>query len=277
MEFWRHIYEHFDPVAVEIFGFPVHWYGIMYVLALLVALFFAQWLAKRDNLPFSQKELDIYFVWAEVGVILGARLGYILFYDPHTEYYLTHPWQIFNPFLNGQFVGIRGFSYHGAIIGFLIATYLYCKKYKKNFWALMDLVAVSVPLGYFFGRIGNFLNQELIGRPTDVEWGIYVSGVLRHPSQLYEAFCEGLLLFVILFWYRKHKKFDGELIVLYGFLYGLFRFLCEFFREPDIQLGYICCGWLTMGQVLSLFMMSVSVLLYFYLRRRGEKIYTKSV
>ena len=276
MHFWNHIYQHFDPVAFKIFGFPVHWYGIMYVLALLVTLWFAQWLAKHDHLPFTPKELDIYFVWAEVGVILGARLGYILFYDPHTSYYLTHPWQIFNPFLNGHFVGIRGFSYHGAIIGFLIATWLYTKKYNKNFWQLMDLVAVSVPLGYTLGRIGNFLNQELVGRATNVEWGIYVGHTLRHPSQLYEAFCEGILTFVILFWYRKRKHFDGELIIFYGILYGTFRFLCEFFRAPDVQLGFVCCGWMTMGQLLSLGMIVVSVALYWYLRRK-HALYQKSL
>ena len=270
MQWWQHVYEHFNPVAFEIFGFPVHWYGIMYVLALLVALFFAEWLVRHDKLPFSKKDLDIYFIWAEIGVIVGARLGYILFYDPHTSYYLTHPWQIFNPFLNGHFVGIRGFSYHGAIVGFLLATYLYAKKYRQNLWELLDLVAVSVPIGYVFGRIGNFLNQELIGRVTDVPWGIYVGDTLRHPSQLYEAFFEGLVLFAILFWYRKKKRFSGELIVLYGFLYGLFRFVLEFFREPDMQLGFVCCGWMSMGQVLSLMMMAAAIVLYWYLRRRGE-------
>lgn len=268
MHFWQHIYEHFDPIAFYIFGFPVHWYGIMYVLALLTALFFAEWLVKHDNLPFTKKELDIYFVWAEIGVIVGARVGYILFYDPHTTYYLAHPWQMFNPFLNGHFVGIRGFSYHGAILGFLLATYLYTLKYHKNFLALMDLVAISVPVGYIFGRIGNFLNQELIGRVTDAPWGIYVGDTLRHPSQLYEAFFEGFVLFVILFLYRKYKKFDGELMVVYGFLYGLFRFVLEFFREPDIQLGFICCGWMTMGQALSLAMMAAAIILYIILRRR---------
>ena len=269
MNYWNHIYEHFNPIAFHVFGIPVHWYGIMYVLALLVALFVAGWIAKIDNYPITKKELDIYFFWAEIGVILGARLGYILFYDPHTTYYLTHPWQIFNPFLNGHFVGIRGFSYHGAIIGFLIATYLFARKYHKNFWMLMDLVAVAVPAGYFFGRLGNFLNQELVGRRTDVAWGIYVGDHLRHPSQLYEAFMEGLLLFLILFWYRKKKRFDGELIALYGLLYGLFRFICEFFRAPDIQLGFVCCGWMTMGQVLSLLMAALSLGVYLYLRRKS--------
>ncbi|MRI83408.1 MAG: prolipoprotein diacylglyceryl transferase [Nitratiruptor sp.] len=277
MEFWRHIYQHFDPVAFTIGSFPVHWYGLMYVLALLVALFFAEWLARHDRLPFQKRELDIYFIYAEIGVIVGARLGYILFYDPHTSYYLTHPWQIFNPFLNGHFVGIRGFSYHGAIIGFLLATWLYARKYKKDFWQLLDLVAVAVPLGYFFGRVGNFLNQELIGRPTDVAWGIDVGGIVRHPSQLYEAVCEGLILFLILFFYRKRKKFHGELIALYGFLYGLFRFICEFFREPDLHLGFICCGWMSMGQLLSLIMMGAAILLYLYRRRQSAQIHPKGL
>ena len=134
---WSHIYEHFDPIAFYIFGFPVHWYGIMYVLALLGALVFASWLVKHGRLPISKNELESYFVWVEIGVILGARIGYILFYDAHTGYYLSHPWQIFNPFLDGTFVGIRGMSYHGALIGFLIASYLYAKRHKKNFWFLM--------------------------------------------------------------------------------------------------------------------------------------------
>ncbi len=271
MEWWRHIYEHFDPIAFKIFGFGVHWYGIMYVLALLTALFFAEWLVRHDKLPYTKKELETYFIWAEIGVIVGARLGFILFYDPHTFYYLTHPWQIFNPFLNGHLVGIRGFSYHGALVGFLLATYLWAKKYRKNLWQLLDLVAVSVPIGYIFGRIGNFLNQELIGRATDVPWGIYVDGVLRHPSQLYEAFFEGLVLFAILFWYRKRKRFDGELIALYGFLYGLFRFVIEFFREPDVQIGFVCCGWMTMGQVLCIVMMLASAVVYIYLAKRRGK------
>jgi len=270
MSFWQHIYDKFDPVAFYIFNFPVHWYGIMYVLALFTALTFAEHIVKKDNLGVSKKELESYFIWVEIGVILGARVGYILFYDTHTYYYLTHPWQIFNPFMDGTFVGIRGMSYHGALIGFLIATYLYSLKFKKDFWFLMDIVAVSVPLGYIFGRIGNFLNQELIGRETDVYWGIYVNGILRHPSQLYEAFLEGFLIFIILYWYRKRKHFDGELILLYGFLYGLFRFIAEFFRAPDIQLGFVCCGWMTMGQVLSILMIVVSAILYIGLYKKNK-------
>ncbi len=275
MQYWNHIYQNFSPIAFNIGSISVHWYGIMYVLALISALYMAKWIVKHDKLPITQGELDNYFIWVEVGVILGARLGYILFYDPHTAYYLTHPWQIFNPFMDGKFVGISGMSYHGAVIGFLLGSYLYVKKYKKNFWLLMDVVAIAVPVGYIFGRIGNFLNQRLIGRVTDEPWGIYVDGVLRHPSQLYEAFLEGFLVFILLFLYRKHKKFNGELIILYGILYGIARFTAEFYRQPDIQLGFICCGWMTMGQLLSIIMIALSLVLYIYLRNKGIKSKTK--
>ena len=118
---------------------------------------------KKDNLPFSNQLLESYFIWIEVGIILGARIGYVAFYDSHLDYYLANPWQMFNPFLDGTFVGIRGMSYHGAIVGFLLATWLFSLKYRMRIWGLLDLVALSVPVGYIFGRIGNFLNQELIG------------------------------------------------------------------------------------------------------------------
>jgi phosphatidylglycerol:prolipoprotein diacylglycerol transferase len=272
MEFWQNIYDRFDPVAFEIFSFNVHWYGIMYVLALLSALFIAKWIVKRDNLPISQDSLDDYFIWVEIGVILGARLGYVMFYSDHTSYYLSNPWQIFNPFMNGEFVGIRGMSYHGALIGFLIASLLYSLKNRVSLLFLLDLVAISVPIGYVFGRIGNFLNQELVGRATDVDWGIYVYDELRHPSQLYEAFLEGIVVFLIIFAYRKFKRFDGELAMLYGVLYGIARFVAEFWREPDIQLGFIYGDWLTMGQILSGGMVVISIIGYLYLWVKSSKL-----
>ncbi|MGD9970400.1 MAG: prolipoprotein diacylglyceryl transferase [Sulfuricurvum sp.] len=268
MEYWNHIYEHFNPVAFSAFGIPVHWYGLMYVLALLSALLIAKRMVQKDSIPITKNQLDDYFVYAEIGVILGARLGYILFYDTHTSYYLTHPWQIFNPFIDGQFVGIRGMSFHGAIIGFLAASYLYHRRHGVSFGMLMDLVAVSVPLGYVFGRIGNFLNQELVGRATDVPWGIYVYDTLRHPSQLYEAFVEGIVVFAIIYAYRKRKAFNGELILLYGFLYGLGRAGVEFFRAPDPQIGYIVGDWMTLGMALSFSMALLAVLLWGYFKSR---------
>lgn len=265
MDFWQNIYTNFDVVAFEIFGLKVHWYGIMYVLALLVALMVAKYYAIKDNMGISKAMLDSYFIWVEIGVILGARLGYILIYDANTLWYITHPWQIFNPFYNGEFIGIRGMSYHGAVFGFLIASYLFCKKHKQNLWKYLDLVAISVPCGYIFGRIGNFLNQELFGRITDVPWGIYIDGVLRHPSQLYEAFLEGLVVFIILLFIKKYKKYNGELIAYYTILYALARFVCEFYREPDFGIGFIAFG-MSMGQILSLLMLILGVFLSFYLR-----------
>lgn len=266
MEKWQNIYSNFDVVAFELFGLKVHWYGIMYILSLLIALFLAKLFVKKFKIDISSKMLDSYFIWVEIGVILGARLGYILIYDSNTLWYLTHPWQIFNPYYNGEFVGIRGMSYHGAIIGFLVATFLFCKKYKQNMWVYLDLVALSVPLAYIFGRIGNFLNQELFGRTTDVPWGIYVNGVLRHPSQLYEAFFEGFIVFLIVYYMNLRKSFNGELIIVYASAYSLARFFCEFYREPDFGLGYIVFG-LSMGQILSLLMCVLSLLFYIYLRK----------
>ncbi len=265
MNHWNHIYTQFDPVAFDLFGLQVHWYGIMYVLALVVGVMVAKWIVKKDALPISQELLDNYIVWVEIGVIVGARLGYILFYDPHALWYLSHPWEIFNPFKNGEFVGIRGMSYHGAILGFIIASTIFCRRHRVNQWFMLDIAAIAVPAGYLFGRIGNFLNQELVGRVTDVPWGIYVDGILRHPSQLYEAFAEGIVVFVVLFLYRKRKRFNGELISLYAILYGLARFIAEFFRAPDPQLGYICCGWMTRGQEFSLMMLWVGVAAWIYL------------
>ncbi len=271
MAFWNHIYEQFDPVAFHLFSIPVHWYGMMYVLALISALYIAKWIVRKDHIAISKNQLDDYFIWVEIGVILGARLGYILFYDTHTLYYLTHPWQIFNPFMDGEFVGIRGMSFHGAVIGLLIASYLYHRRHKLPFGRLMDLVAVSVPLAYVFGRIGNFLNQELIGKVTEVPWGIYVHGTLRHPSQLYEAFLEGVVVFVLIYMYRQKKRFEGELILLYGVLYGVARFIAEIWREPDVQIGYICCGWLTQGQLLSLLMIVGAAATWAWMRQRTTR------
>lgn len=271
MSWWNDFYLNFDPVAFGLFGIKVHWYGIMYVLALLVALGVAKFIVKRDNVQISNSLLDNYFFWVEIGVILGARLGYIVIYDPNTSYYLAYPWQIFNPFHNGEFVGIRGMSYHGAVVGFLIATWAFCRKFKQNLWRLLDLVALSIPLGYFFGRIGNFLNQELFGRITDVSWAINVAGQMRHPSQIYEAVLEGLVVFVIIFVYRKFKKFDGELIALYAILYTFARFICEFFREPDTGIGFVFLNF-SMGQILSFAMFLFGICVYIILSKKYVKI-----
>jgi phosphatidylglycerol:prolipoprotein diacylglycerol transferase len=271
MNTWNNIYDTFDPVAFHIFSLPVHWYGMMYILALLSALFIAKYFIKKDNLDFKPKEIDAYFIYVEIGVILGARLGYILFYDINTMYYLSHPWQIFNPFQNGEFIGIRGMSYHGAVIGFVINSYIFSKRYNVKFGMIMDLIAISIPLAFVFGRIGNFLNQELVGRATDVSWGIIVDGILRHPSQLYEAILEGLMVFIVVYLYKNHKKFSGELALVYAFSYGIFRAIAEIWRAPDIQIGYICCNTVTLGQSISLGMSALSMILWIYFFYRAKK------
>jgi phosphatidylglycerol:prolipoprotein diacylglycerol transferase len=267
IDFWQNIYSHFNPVAFSLGAINVHWYGIMYVTALLVALQAAKYYAKKDRFGIEKDALDTYFIYVEIGVIVGARVGYIFIYSTDLEYYLKYPWQMFNPFIGGQFSGISGLSYHGAVIGFLLGSWLYTHRYKYSFAKLMDLVALSIPVGYIFGRIGNFLNQELIGRETSLAIGIYVDNVLRHPSQLYEALLEGAVIAFILHFYRKHKKIDGELMALYAMLYGVMRIIAEFFRAPDIQIGYLCCG-ATMGQFLSIFMIVAGIVYFIYLRRK---------
>jgi phosphatidylglycerol:prolipoprotein diacylglycerol transferase len=267
VEYWNHIYEHFNPIAFNLGFIAIHWYGIMYVLALLVSLWFAKWIVKKDNIGISEDSIDSYFIWLEIGIILGARIWYILFYDPYTSYYLTHPLQMFNPFSpEGEFRGISGMSYHGAVVGATISSYLYSLKKSANIYKILDVLALSVPVGFVFGRVGNFLNQELVGRTTDVPWGIYVDSVLRHPSQIYEALLEGVLIAILIYIYRKRRTFDGALIGIYGVFYGIARFIVEFWREPDIQLGYLYGGWLTMGQVQSMIMILCSVIVYYFIK-----------
>ena len=273
MEYWNHIYSNFNPVAFSLFEINVHWYGIMYALALLTAIYTAHWIIKNDNLDISKDTLDSYIWWVELGVILGARIGYIVFYDPNTTYYLTHPWQIFNPFgEDGSFIGISGMSYHGAVIGFIVASYLFCKKYKISFLFITDIAVIAISFGYIFGRIGNFLNKELVGRVTEVPWGIYVDGILRHPSALYEALLEGLVIFVVLFVLRTKKQFDGQIAVLYLILYSVMRIISELFRQPDVQLGFLLgTEWLTMGILISSSFSIICIIFYYFLLKKEKK------
>lgn len=262
-------YLHFNPIAFKLFGIEVHWYGIAYVLALLSAFYLAIFFKKDSRFSqISDKNLEIYFLYAELGIILGARIGYILIYSPSRWDYLSKPWQIFNPFDSaGNFVGISGMSYHGAIIGFLLGSYLFARLYKQNLWIYLDLLALSIPLGYIFGRIGNFLNHELYGRVIPQEstfwhsFGVYVDGALRYPSQLIEAFLEGLIVFFIVRIAKKYFGFDGALIAIYAIGYSLMRFLAEFYREPDVQMGFY--GVFSMGQILSLVMLVCGVALLY--------------
>jgi phosphatidylglycerol---prolipoprotein diacylglyceryl transferase len=199
-------------------------------------------------------------------VILGGRLGYVLFYN--LGYYLQHPLEIILPFeFSGglHFVGISGMSYHGGAIAVMIATVIFCWKRGIDFWRFADLFGSAIPLGYTFGRLGNFINGELYGRATDVPWGMVFPldplHLLRHPSQLYEAFFEGIVLFAVLWVLRKRFSFTGALFALYVAGYGLIRFFIEFFREPDAQLGFVL-GPFSMGQLLCLLMIAAGAGIY---------------
>jgi len=235
----------------------------MYLVAFFITYLLTIYRIRHDEYPYSKDTIQDFFVWAILGLLIGARLGYVVFYSP--EYYLHHPLEIVFPFdmsKGFRFVGISGMSYHGGVVGVLVAGIVFCRRQNINLWNFADLFCAAIPLGYTFGRIGNFINGELYGRVTTVPWGMYFplapSYQLRHPSQLYEAFFEGIVLFAILWSIRKKRRFDGFLMALYLIGYGTVRFFIEFFREPDMHLGLIV-GPFSMGQVLCLVMIGVGI------------------
>ena len=253
MNWWHNIPKHINPNIVEIGSFQLRYYGLMYVVAFTVVYLLVLYRLKNEKYEFPKETIQNYFGWAIIGVIIGGRLGYVLFYD--FKYFAANPLRIICPFdiSNGlHYVGISGMSYHGGVIGVILVSIFFCQKYRINFWRFADLLCPAIPLGYTFGRLGNFINGELYGRITTVPWGMYFpldpTHQLRHPSQLYEAFFEGILLFIILWSLRKRKFFGGFLFCLYLIGYGLVRFFIEFVREPDSQLKFIF-GPFTMGQI----------------------------
>ncbi|MEE8330056.1 MAG: prolipoprotein diacylglyceryl transferase [Thermodesulfovibrionia bacterium] len=269
--FWNHLPEHINPVFFQIGQFQVRYYGLMYIVVFSVVYLLVLHRIKNEGYTYSKDMIQNYFVWAVLGVMIGGRLGYVLFYN--FNYYIAHPIEIISPvsFEGGvHYTGIGGMSYHGGLIGVLFANILFCYKNKINFWHFADLLIPAIPLGYTFGRLGNFINGELYGRVTTMPWGMYFpmdpARQLRHPSQLYEAFFEGVFLFFILWNVRKKKMFDGFLLSLYLIGYGLVRFFIEFVRKPDIQLGFIL-GPFTMGQVLC-FLMIAGGLAVFLAKRK---------
>ena len=249
----------FDPVAFQIFSLTVRWYSLAYIAGILLG-----WLYCKKNLLKDQSILDIfddYITYLILGIVLGGRIGYALFYN--LEYYLEHPIEILMVW-NG------GMSFHGGIIGVIVASKLFSKKYKKNQFIFLDLVALSAPIGIFFGRIANFINSELYGRATDVPWSVQfvlIDNIKRHPSQLYEAFFEGIILFFILgyFFKKNYLKKPGQISALFLFFYSLFRFFAEFFRSPDPHIGYLIFN-LTLGQLISVVFLIIGTLL-FYLKK----------
>ncbi|OPY67700.1 MAG: Prolipoprotein diacylglyceryl transferase [Syntrophorhabdaceae bacterium PtaU1.Bin034] len=254
-------YPRIDPEIFRIGPLAVRWYGMMYVLGFASSYFLVLYQLKKKAIGITKAQIDDIYFYLVLGLLAGARLGYVVFYN--LPFYLTHPWEIFVLWHGGM-------SFHGGAIGTFVLGYWAMKRRGIPFLRMADLIIPTAPLGLFFGRMGNFINGELYGKPTTVPWGMVFPGsgnVPRHPSQLYEAALEGLLLFAILWIYKDRKKREGEVFAVFLICYAIFRTFCEFFREPDVQVGYIL-GFLTMGQLLSLVMLAIGVLLKFvYLPR----------
>jgi phosphatidylglycerol:prolipoprotein diacylglycerol transferase len=258
LSIWSHIPEHINPTIFSIGPIPIRWYGILYLTGFLVVYLLVVYKVKSENLQYTTKTISDLFLWAILGSLIGGRLGYVLLYD--FSFFCNHPLKVFLPLEHSSgidYTGISGLSYHGGVIGILFACILFCYKHRIDFWHLGDLITSIIPIGYTLGRLGNFVNGELYGRVTTSSLGMYFpldpTNQLRHPSQLYEAFFEGLLLFVILWNLRKIKCFDGFTFSVYFIGYGVMRFFIEFVREPDPQVGLIL-GYFTMGQILCLCM-----------------------
>jgi len=268
---WQHLPSHISPTLFSIGSFQLRYYSLMYLVAFAIVYLLFVYRIKRKEISLTAEIFQDYLIWAMVGLIVGARFGYALFYN--FSYYMSHPLEIILPFdfSNGvRFVGLSGMSYHGGLVGVVLITIYFCRKHKINLWQFGDWLCAAVPLGYMFGRFGNFINGELWGRVTTVPWGMYfpldASQSLRHPSQLYEALFEGLFLFIVLWMIRKRSPFTGFTVGLYIFGYGLVRFIIEFFREPDVQLGFVL-GFNTMGQVLCTLMMLAGIAVILWRRQ----------
>jgi phosphatidylglycerol---prolipoprotein diacylglyceryl transferase len=271
MTIWNTLPFHISPYLIEFQSFGIRYYSLMYIFAFATFYFLLKYRIKKEDISLKPDLPDDFLIWAITGILLGARLGYVLFYD--LSYYIHYPLSIVLPFsFSGgfHFTGISGMSYHGGLIGVTLATLLYCRKNNINISYFTDIISPIAPLGYTFGRLGNFLNAELYGRPTDMPWGMIFptdpDRLLRHPSQLYEAFFEGIVLFIILWTIRKQEWTKNKLFGLYLIGYGIIRFIIEFFREPDEQLNFVISVLsmgLTMGQVLCFIMILSGLVIIF--------------
>lgn len=255
----------FDPVAISLGPISIHWYGLMYIIAFGGAWGLASYRAKMKPDEWTPEQISDLVFYGALGAVLGGRMGSVFFYN-------------FDRFLGDPIWLLRvwegGMSFHGGLIGVLVALYLYSRSLKKEFWGVMDFIAPFVPFGLGAGRLGNFIGGELWGRPTDVAWGMvfpHVDQLARHPSQLYQFFLEGVVLFSIVWWYSSKPRPRLAVTGLFGFIYGCQRFFVEFFRQPDEHLNFIAFDWLTMGQLLSLPMIILGLLFIVFAYRAAPK------
>ncbi len=258
-----------NPVAIEIFGLKIHWYAIMYLLSFIAGYYLVRRRLQHEPFrsvtkpaPYTKDVVPDLLIYAILGVILGGRLGYVLFYQP--LYYLEHPLEIF-ALWNG------GMSFHGGALGVIIGLFAFARVQHRPFLQLTDLLVPAVPLGLAFGRFGNFINGELWGRqaPADLPWAMVFPGAgaePRHPSQLYELLLEGLTLFVVIWLFARKPRYRGEVSALFLIGYGVFRFIVEYYREPDAFLGLLSLGW-SMGQWLSAPMILAGIAIWFWARQ----------
>ena len=260
------VYPHIDPVALSLGPLKIHWYGLMYLLGFAAAYYLALWRSRR--LGWDQEQVADLVFYGAMGVILGGRVGYVLFYG--FDRFLNDPLWLFR-------VWEGGMSFHGGFLGVLVAGFLFCRRYKTPWLQVTDLLAVIVPPGLLFGRIGNFIGGELWGRPTAPDFPLgmvfpHVDLLPRHPSQLYEAALEGLVLFTVLFVFtlKPRPRMAASALFLIG--YGLSRFAVEFFREPDAGQGFVAFDWMTKGQLLTapMILLGVAMLVTAYRRQPRE-------
>jgi phosphatidylglycerol---prolipoprotein diacylglyceryl transferase len=281
-EWWQNLPSKMDPVFLNLGFFEVKYYGLMYLLAFLTTYFLVMYRLKReDRFHYDSDFVQNFLMYQVFGVMIGGRLGYVLFYN--LNYYMMYPLEAVLPFSFGpegmQFRGFAGMSFHGGLLGVITAGYIFSRVHKVSFWKLADLFVPAFPLGYTFGRMGNFINGELWGRPTDSAIGMHFpeapGDFLRHPSQLYEGFTEGILLFLILWSLRKKKFPEGFMVPAFLLGYGFFRYTVEYFREPDAHLGFVFLNQ-SMGQMLSMTMLVGAAALFFYLYKKKLSVYTKA-
>jgi len=255
----------FDPIAFSIFSLEIRWYSLAYIMGIVVGWLLCKkiFVQKSD----VNEKFDDYITYLIIGIIIGGRLGYVIFYN--FNYYLNNFFDIFKIWQGGM-------SFHGGLIGIIIASSLFAKRNNQNVFLYLDLVSLVAPIGIFFGRLANFINSELYGTPTEIPWAvtfIQVDNISRHPSQLYEAILEGIILFLILVYFRNknYLKKPGLISSLFLIYYSIFRFCVEFFRVPDEQIGYLIFE-LSMGQIISLIFILIGAIL-FYLKNENEKIH----